>query len=80
MSKPLTTHDIEYPIRLVLSLGITLGVGTGERNNILQGIVYLSRNSRLSDLLNDHRNFIPVKVNGEIKLVNKAHIVLVEEI
>lgn len=54
-------------------------------NDIIDGYIYLSKHKRLQDILNDHRQFIPVHVIYDndteftVVQINKASIYTVEE-
>jgi hypothetical protein len=80
MSKPLIAHDVEKSVRIFLVPDVAHCFSTNGDSNAIQGLVFLSRHARLSDLLNDQRAFLPVKVGERLLIINKVAIALIEEI
>ena len=79
MATPFASHNIELAVNIRLSSEGDAIARLSNDTASIKGYVHLSKGKRLSDLLNDHRGFLPVKVNGKIIIVNKAWMVLIEE-
>lgn len=74
------SEPFDHPLKDTQELFVTVRMFDGSS---FRGFIYLQDHERLQDLLNDERQFIPVRVRsekGDLAILAKRYIVSIDEI